>query len=73
MRTFQFAMTVMSVLGLAATRESPFACNRMALNPEQRKRHFDELGPKLRSLVVQAREVTKGYEFEFRETVPLLN
>jgi hypothetical protein len=23
--------------------QSPFACNRLALTPEQRKRHFDEL------------------------------
>jgi hypothetical protein len=29
--------------------ESPFACNRLPL-PDQRKRQFDELGPKLRSL-----------------------
>src|SRR5580658_5934574 len=66
MRTFLLAMTVISVLGLGATHESPFACNRTALSPEQRKRHFDELGPKLRTLVRQAREVTNGYEFEFR-------
>jgi hypothetical protein len=42
----------MSVLVGAATHESPFACDRLALNSEQRKRHFDELGPKLRTLVV---------------------
>ncbi len=49
----------------AATTESPFACDRLALNPQQRKRHFDELGPKLRSLVRQARELPDGYEFQF--------
>jgi hypothetical protein len=45
--------------------ESPFACNRLALTPEQRKRHFDELGPKLRSLKKTVRELPNGYEFEF--------
>src|SRR6266850_3722279 len=44
---------------------SPFACNRLALNDKDRKRHFDELGPMLRSLTKSAREVTGGYEFEF--------
>ena len=46
-------------------RESPFACDRMALNAEARKRHFDELGPALRPLVKNVRELTNGYEFEF--------
>ena len=45
--------------------ESPFACNRLALTPEQRKRHFDELGPTLRSLKKGIRELPNGYEFEF--------
>ena len=31
-------------------QESPFACDRLGLSPEARKRHFDELGPALRSL-----------------------
>lgn len=44
---------------------SRFYCNRMALSPEQRKRHFDELGPKLRSLRKSVRELKNGYEFEF--------
>lgn len=65
MRTLLLAMTLISVLGVAATRESPFACDRMALSPAQRKRHFDELGPKLRALVLQARELPDGYEFRF--------
>src|SRR5215467_3763284 len=65
MRTFLLALTMLSVLGVAATHESPFACNRSALNPEQWKRHFDELGPKLRKLVLQARELPHGYEFQF--------
>jgi hypothetical protein len=45
--------------------ESPFACNRSALTPEQRKRHFDELGPKLVTLKKGVRELPNGYEFEF--------
>src|SRR5215471_16068588 len=65
MRTFLLAMTAMAILGVAATHESPFACDRLALNPEQRKRHFDELGPKLRTLVLLARELPNGYEFQF--------
>ena len=45
--------------------ESPFACNRLALTPAQRKRHFDELGPRLVSLKRSVRELPNGYEFEF--------
>jgi hypothetical protein len=45
--------------------ESPFACNRLALTSEQRKRHFDELSPKLVSLKKSVRELPNGYEFEF--------
>lgn len=59
----------------AKRSESPFACNRLALTPQQRKRHFDELGPKLRSLKKSVRELTNGYEFEFpadSNTVQLL-
>ena len=44
---------------------SPFACNRLALTPEQRRRHFDELGPQLLSLKKSVRELPNGYEFEF--------
>lgn len=49
----------------AKRRESPFACNRLALTSEQRKRHFDELGAKLRSIRKSVRELPNGYEFEF--------
>ena len=60
-----FAFATLSVLASATTHESPFACNRMALRPAERRRHFDELGPRLRTLVLQAREVPNGYEFQF--------
>lgn len=49
----------------AAKHESPFACDRLAFTPEQRKRHFDELGPTLRSLKKGVRELPDGYEFQF--------
>ncbi|MBZ5606914.1 MAG: hypothetical protein LAP38_01540 [Acidobacteriia bacterium] len=45
--------------------ESPLACDRLALSPEQRKRHFDELGPMLHSLTKSIRELPTGYEFQF--------
>jgi hypothetical protein len=49
----------------SARKQSPFYCNRLALTPEVRKRHFEELGPKLRSLRKSVRELDNGYEFEF--------
>ena len=45
--------------------ESPIACNVDALTPEMRKRHFEELGPILRSLRKGVRELKNGYEFQF--------
>lgn len=48
-----------------AKGESPFACDALALTPEQRKRHFEELGPALRSLLKSVNELADGYEFEF--------
>ncbi len=48
-----------------AKRESPLACDRLALTPEQRKRHFDELGPMLRSLKTSVRELPDGFEFQY--------
>jgi hypothetical protein len=45
--------------------EDPFACNRSALTAAERKRHFDELGPALRAVVMNAREIPEGYEFQF--------
>ena len=46
-------------------QESAFACNRLALSPPERKRHFEELGPKLLSLKQGVRELPNGYEFQF--------
>ena len=56
-------LLVAAVSMLAA--DSPFACDRAALTPEQRKRHFDELGPELRTLIKGTHELQNGYEFEF--------
>ena len=49
----------------SSKQESPFACDRLALTSEARKRHFDELGPALRSLRKAVRELPDGYEFQF--------
>jgi hypothetical protein len=46
-------------------RESPFACDTGAFTPEVRRRHFEELGPALRSLKKSVHELPDGYEFEF--------
>jgi len=46
-------------------QDSPLACDRSTLTPEQRKRHFDELGPALRSLKTGYRELADGFEFKF--------
>jgi hypothetical protein len=53
------------IAGQAISQPAPFACNRSALTAADRKRHFDELGPALRSMVKNVRELQDGYEFEF--------
>jgi hypothetical protein len=45
--------------------ESPFYCNVKALSPAARARHFDELGPALRSTRIAVRELPDGYAFRF--------
>lgn len=49
----------------SASKSSPFACNRFAMTTAERKRHFEELGPKLREMRKSVRELDNGYEFEF--------
>jgi hypothetical protein len=44
---------------------SPFVCDRLALTPEARTRHFDQLGPQLRALGTGVRELPNGYAFRF--------
>ncbi len=56
----------LAIAALAApAAESPFACNRAALTPQARQRHFDELGPALRARKKRIRELRDGFEFEF--------
>ena len=43
-------LMIMIALATPPTTESPFACNVNALTSAERHRHFDELGPALRSL-----------------------
>jgi hypothetical protein len=45
--------------------QSPFACDRLALTPALRHRHFDILGPLLRTKVLGARSEPDGYSFRF--------
>jgi hypothetical protein len=47
-----------------------FACNRLALDPAARQRHFEVLGPALRSMHRQIRELPDGFEFEFPADPP---
>ena len=54
-----------SELAKTAKKESPFACNRLGLASEQRKRHFEVLGPLLRARKKGVRELPDGFEFEF--------
>jgi hypothetical protein len=49
----------------AASHVSHFACDRLALDAETRRRHFEELGPALRTLKESVRELPNGYEFRF--------
>jgi hypothetical protein len=84
-KIFQFitAIAVIAPVTIWATSEpssqpehvSPFACNALALSPEARKRHFEEVGPALLKVKKSTRELPDGYEFEFpadKETYQLL-
>ena len=75
---FQFSLSAVCFAALNASAEqvqpvssspiehvSPFACNAVALSPEVRKRHFEELEPALLKLTKSMRELPDGYEFEF--------
>jgi hypothetical protein len=75
---FQFGLSAICIAALNASAEqrqsvsssqtehvSPFACDALALSPEARKRHFEELQPALLKLKKSTRELADGYEFEF--------
>jgi hypothetical protein len=51
--------------GLGAEPQSPFMCNRFALDATARVRHFNELGPQLRAIKTGVRELPSGYAFKF--------
>jgi hypothetical protein len=73
-KIFQFltAIAIAAPVAIWATSEpssqtehvSPLACNALALSPEVRKRHFEEVGPALLKLKKGTRELSDGYEFE---------
>jgi hypothetical protein len=68
MRTISLVIPALlsaAALSQAIAYQSPFACNRLALTEADRKHHFDELGPALRALVKNVRELRDGYEFQF--------
>jgi hypothetical protein len=48
----------------SGAKETPFYCDRTALNAEQRARQR-EVGKILRDAVIASRELRDGYEFEF--------
>lgn len=58
-------LSLLSLFARAEGKQSPFVCDRLALTPEVRKRHFEELGPTLRTLKTGVRELANGYEFKF--------
>jgi hypothetical protein len=59
------SLTAGSDAGRAQNREPAMACNRSALTPDARKRHFEELTPALRARRTSSRELADGFEFEF--------
>jgi hypothetical protein len=58
-------LLVIAALAAPSFADSPFACDRAALTPQARKRHFDELSPALRARKLSIRELRDGFEFEF--------
>ena len=72
---FAIAVMAMSAAGLlqmsfaqqsnTSKHESPLAWDRLTPTAEQRRRHFDELGPTLRSLKTGFRDLPDGFEFQF--------
>lgn len=53
------------VFGIHLEHKPALACNRHALSADERRRHFDELGPKLRLRIKSVGELADGYRFEF--------
>ena len=49
----------------ARSAQSPFYCDKNALTPAERTRHFDVLGPALVAKRRAVHELADGYEFQF--------
>jgi hypothetical protein len=60
-------LLVTAAAGPSATSsaQSPFYCDRGALTPAERARHFDVLGPALIARRQAVRELPDGYEIQF--------
>jgi len=56
---------VPATVAALADHEPIFACNIFAFSAKERKRHFEELGPALRHMRKDVRELANGYEFDF--------
>src|SRR4029453_9422126 len=52
-------------------QKSPFACNMLALNTEERKRHI-EFPKRLRAATKEERELPDGYGFRFSSDQPTI-
>jgi hypothetical protein len=75
MKSLLMAISLVAAALGQAPAQPVFGCNRMALDPQARTRHFDVLGPALRAALLHNREVPDGFEFEFpsdHATVQLL-
>jgi hypothetical protein len=58
-------LSLIAGAAISCFADSPFACDRAALSPHARKRHFDELSPALRDRKTAIHELGDGYEFQF--------
>ena len=65
MKTLLALATVSALAAPAFAKDSPFVCERNALTPAERARHFNELGHALRALKTGVRELPDGYELKF--------
>jgi hypothetical protein len=54
-----------------AQEKTTFACNMLALNPEERKRHL-EVTKQLRAAMKEDRELSDGYGFRFSSDQPTI-
>jgi hypothetical protein len=62
-----YSLVAIAALSPAAhgAQQSPFYCDKGALSPVERTRHFDVLGPSLVARRQKVRELPDGYEIQF--------